>query len=1118
MDLHRLTSAISDTTVYRDLVDAARQGDGGLAMPVLRAAQPYLAAALHQELRTALLVVVPSAEEARTFYEQLQVWHGDPSAVLLYPKPDALPYESLPADPSKEQERLRVLTRLAGAGGGPEPGISQPMVVCAAASLVRKTTPVSEFRAAVHTLEPGMTVNPIELLTRWTGMGYERVSLVETPGNMSQRGGIIDVYSPDSEMPARIEFLGNRIESIRLFDPLSQRSLKPASSLTLVAARESAGPAAATLVDHLAPESLVVLSHPEGIEAAVNELDAEARLLRRQMTEEGALPDSSPVPYLTYAELAASLAGLKHHLELPPWQGNDSRDRPPLFTSPRSYGGQLESFVQDARLLLEHGCSVIVVSQQAARLSELFQEKDIITPSLPGLDRVPEKGSLTLVHGSLSAGWIMGQEMVVITDAEIFGFVRQSRQTRPRPAQGKGIIPDLSPGDYAVHVDHGIGRFVGMKKISLDQAEREYLTLEYAAGDLLYVPTDQADRVSHYIGAAGGPPALSRLGTQEWDRVKRRVRDSAREMAQSLLKLYATREVVRGFSYSADSAWQQELEASFPYMETPDQMEAVRQVKEDMEKAKPMDRLVCGDVGYGKTEIAIRASFKAVSDGRQVAFLVPTTVLAQQHFTTFTQRLASFPMKVEMLSRFRGDREQRAIVEGLKDGSVDICIGTHRLLQKDVVFKNLGLVIVDEEQRFGVGHKERLKQLRQEVDVLTMTATPIPRTLHMALVGVRDMSTLETPPEERLPIKTYVAEYNEPLIREAIIRELERNGQVFFVHNRVETINHVAHRLRELVPEANTAVAHGQMDEEELEITMIDFAEGRVDVLLCTTIIESGLDMPNANTLIVNDADRLGLAQLYQLRGRVGRGSNRAYAYFLHGKGKRLTPAAEKRLQTIFESSELGAGFRIAMKDLEIRGAGNLLGSEQSGHIAAVGFGLYCQLLAEAVQELKARQEGGGEPGAKPMPAASVTVDLPLSAYIPEDYVTDPTTRVALYQRLARLTVTDEVEELRQELRDRFGALPLSVQNLLYLVRVKLSAARAGARSIAREDGRIVIRFAEGREPAADGAGTARRSAAVQACQVQLDTKRLGGRWQQALEETLAGLIRESEGRSPGAG
>jgi transcription-repair coupling factor (superfamily II helicase) len=1107
INLHCLTTAISEATAYRDTLAVSRETDGGRAMPVLPAAQPYLVAALHRDLGTPALVLVPSTEEARRFHEQLLVWLGDQSEVLLYPKPDALPYESLPADPSKEQERLRVLTRLVGAAGGPAPGGSCPIVVCAATSLVRKTIPVNEFRTAFHTVEQGTKVNPVELLSRWTRMGYERVNLVETPGTMSHRGGIIDVYPPDSELPARIEFLGNRIESIRQFDPQSQRSLKLVSSATLVAAREAAWPATETLVNYLTPDSRVVLVNPEGIEAAVNELDSQARRLRRQLIEEGTLPDSCPVPYLTHPELVASLNTLKHHLALTPWSADDSQSAPPLFTSPRSYGGQLESFVGETRLLLERGCTVIIVSQQAARISELLQEKDIIAAPLVSLDHAPERGSLTLIHGSLAAGWIMGQELAVLTDAEIFGFVKQSRQTSPRPNQNKGLLPDLSPGDYAVHVDHGIGRFVGMKKIRLDEAEREYLTLEYAAGDLLYVPTDQADRVSHYIGAAGSHPALSRLGTQEWEKVKRRVRESAREMARSLLNLYATREVVRGFSYSPDSGWQQELEASFPYIETPDQIEAVRQVKEDMERAKPMDRLVCGDVGYGKTEIAIRASFKAVSDGKQVAFLVPTTVLAQQHFTTFTQRLAPFPMKVEMLSRFRADGEQKAIIEALKDGGVDICIGTHRLLQRDVIFRNLGLVIVDEEQRFGVGHKERLKQLREEVDVLTMTATPIPRTLHMALVGVRDMSTLETPPEERLPIKTYVAEYSEPLIREAIIRELERNGQIFFVHNRVETIAHVAHKLRELVPEANTAIAHGQMDEEDLEITMIDFAEGKVDVLLCTTIIESGLDMPNANTLIVNDADRLGLAQLYQLRGRVGRGSNRAYAYFLHGKGKRLTPAAEKRLQTIFEASELGAGFRIAMKDLEIRGAGNLLGPEQSGHIAAVGFGLYCQLLTEAVQEMKGKQEGGGEAAARAMPAPTVNVDLPLSAYIPEDYVTDPTTRVALYQRLARIASTGEVEELRQEFRDRFGKLPPSLQNLLYLVRVKVTASQAGVRSITKEDGQIVIKLTEGHEPIAGRTGNVAHSLTSEAGRVQLDTKRLGSKWQQALEETLAGLI-----------
>ncbi|HKJ89033.1 MAG TPA: DEAD/DEAH box helicase, partial [Gammaproteobacteria bacterium] len=478
---------------------------------------------------------------------------------------------------------------------------------------------------------------------------------------------------------------------------------------------------------------------------------------------------------------------------------------------------------------------------------------------------------------------------------------------------------------------------------------------------------DQIDRVNRYIGGGDHAPTLSRLGTQEWNRTKQKVKESVEEVAQELLNLYAAREVVPGFSFSRDTVWQQELEASFPYVETPDQIEVQQQVKADMEKNRPMDRLVCGDVGYGKTEVAVRAAFKAVMDGKQVAVLVPTTVLAQQHFVTFKQRLEAFPMRIEVLSRFKTHREQQNIIEGLANGSIDICIGTHRLLQKDINFKNLGLLIIDEEQRFGVRHKEFLKKMRQEVDVLTLSATPIPRTMHMSLVGVRDMSTMETPPDQRLPIKTYVAQYDERLVREAVLREMERNGQVFFVHNRVESIDYVADKLQSLIPEARISVAHGQMPEAELERVMADFSEGKSDILVTTTIIESGLDMPNVNTLIVNRAERFGLTQLYQLRGRVGRGANLAYAYFLFDKGRMLTPTAEKRLKTIFEAAELGAGFSIALKDLEIRGAGTLLGPRQSGHISAVGFSLYTRLLAEAVEARKARQAGVPEK-ARPSP------------------------------------------------------------------------------------------------------------------------------------------------------
>jgi transcription-repair coupling factor (superfamily II helicase) len=677
------------------------------------------------------------------------------------------------------------------------------------------------------------------------------------------------------------------------------------------------------------------------------------------------------------------------------------------------------------------------------------------------IKEIPPKGSLTLVQGLLGEGWVIANETLLLTDAEVFGFIKQRRLVKRRPVPHHQFLIELTPGDYVVHVEHGIGKFAGVVRLGSDNGEKEYLLLKYAANDKLYVPTDQIERVNRYIGGGDHAPTLSRLGTQEWSRTKQKVRESVEEVAQELLALYAAREVVPGFSFSRDTVWQQELEASFPYVETPDQIEVQGQVKADMEKNKPMDRLVCGDVGYGKTEVAVRAAFKAVMDGKQVAILVPTTVLAQQHYSTFRERLEAFPVRIEVLSRFKTPREQQAIIEGLASGSVDICIGTHRLLQKDISFKNLGLLIIDEEQRFGVGHKEHLKKMRQEVDVLTLSATPIPRTLHMSLVGVRDMSTMETPPEQRLPIKTYVARYDERLIREAVLREMERNGQVFFVHNRVESIDYVADKLQSLIPEARIAIAHGRMPEAELERVMADFAQGKSDILVTTTIIESGLDMPNVNTLIVNRADRFGLTQLYQLRGRVGRGASLAYAYFLYEPGRMLTPTAEKRLKTIFEATELGAGFSIALKDLEIRGAGTLLGPRQSGHISAVGFSLYCRLLAEAVESQKARQAGTPEK-MRPSPLPAPTLDLPLRAFIPEEYIADVETRLSLYQRLSRVDKLEQIETLKDEFSDRFGALPSEVQNLLYALKIKILAARAGIDSVTTEDGLIVIRLLEG--------------------------------------------------------
>ena len=1120
MDISGLMSVAEAMPALRQLAEDLAGPQPDRTVVVAGAAQPFVVAALHRWLSVPTMVLVPTSEEARRFHSEVAAWAGQQSETLLFPEPDTLPYEDLTVDPYIEHQRLRVVACLVRAREARGRGDDSPIIVASAGAAARKTMSPEGFGTAGHVIRRGTSVPPFDLVARWVDMGYERTSMVEVPGTFAQRGGILDVYPPHTGLPARIEFLGNMVDSIRLFDPNTQLSVEMVSEVDVVPAKEAAGGGEGTIADYLPPGSLVIEVEPRGVEAALEKLDVQARQLRAAHGDKAEWGRDSRVPYLLHGELEAELGGMRR-VTLARWPSGEGSEHRLGFGAAPSYGGQLDVFVEEVKRLLRRRRTVVILSHQAARLAELLAENDVLATPVSQIDAPPEAGSLVLVAGSVSEGWTVGREVFVLTDKEIFGFVKQARAKKARPVEHKALLPDLSPGDYVVHVEHGIGRFVGMIRMQVDGAEREYLSLQYAAADRLYVPVDQADRVSRYLGSAGGTPTLTRLGTHEWERVKRRVKESAREMARELLALYATREVVPGLSFSPDTLWQQELEASFAYVETPDQMEAVNRVKEDMEKPKPMDRLVCGDVGYGKTEVALRAAFKAVMDGKQVAMLVPTTVLAQQHFDTFTERLSAFPTRVEMLSRFRSIKEQQAIIEDLKNGSIDICIGTHRLLQRDVSFKDLGLVIIDEEQRFGVAHKERLKRMRREVDVLTLSATPIPRTLHMALVGVRDMSTMETPPEERLPIKTYVSEYNGSLIREAVMRELERNGQVFFVHNRIHSIHRIAQTLRELVPEANMAIAHGRMSEEKLEQTMLDFTQGKVDVLICTTIIESGLDIPNVNTLIVNDADRLGLAQLYQLRGRVGRGNHRAYAYFLYGKGKRLTPAAEKRLQTIFEATELGGGFRIALKDLEIRGAGNLLGPEQSGHIAAVGFDLYCQLLAEAVEE--ARAGWLGAEGARPVMAqeALPSIDLPLSAYIPEAYVSDMGVRLDLYQRLARAKSLEEVTGLAEELRDRFGALPREVRHLFYIVELRVLAAQAGIESISRDGGEITVRTREGQLVDLARVLDQRRGVRVCSTQVRLDMGLVGGGWRGVLREiveTLAVHRRSGPGHAVLAG
>ena len=647
--------------------------------------------------------------------------------------------------------------------------------------------------------------------------------------------------------------------------------------------------------------------------------------------------------------------------------------------------------------------------------------------------------------------------MLVLSDTELFGRTKQRRTPRKKSKQREAFFEEISPGDFVVHIEHGIAKFIGTGSANKGDNTSEYIILEYAHGDKLYVPMDHIDRVAPYMAPMDRNPSLTRLDTQEWNRTKQRVEKSTKEMAADLLSIYAAREVSKGYAMGPDTKWQMELENSFPYEETTDQLSTLSEIKQDMESTRPMDRLVCGDVGYGKTEIALRAAFKTAMEGKQVAILVPTTVLAQQHFDTFNHRMGTFPVRIEVLSRFKSTREQKQILTNLQKGAIDICIGTHRLVQKDVSFKDLGLVIVDEEQRFGVSHKERLKQMRSQVDVLTLTATPIPRTLHMSLAGVRDMSTIETAPEERIPIKTFVSEFSEDLIREAVIRELDRDGQVYFLHNRVYNIEYISQLIRNLVPEARVNIAHGQMSENELEKSMLSFSNGDTDVLVCTTIIESGLDIPNANTLIINRADSFGLSQLYQLRGRIGRSSKQAYSYLLIPSRQTMTETAEQRLKAMLSATELGSGFKIAMKDLEIRGAGNILGAEQSGHIYAVGFELYTRLLSSAVEDLRSKQAEGENYQADT--EHNVHVDLRIPAGIPEEYISDLGSRLDMYQNLTRGKSCSELKTIEQELRDRYGPLPWQCRNLIYILSLKIIAATTGVEGVYKNNDNLILQF-----------------------------------------------------------
>ena len=1038
-------------------------------------ARAVVLAALARKASAPLVVVVDRSTEAEVVAADIDAFLGD-GAAAVFPAWETLPYEHLSPTSETMGRRLELLYRLGGRGG------EAPLVtVVAVRALLQRLAP-STLGCSPLLLRTGAVVD-LEDVARWlAGSGYERVYQVESRGEFAVRGGILDVFPPTLDTPVRMELWGDEVDHLRPFSLADQRSLDEKLDEACVfpvrefipteAERRRASILVATepwnreVWDRLADGHLFAgmeswlpwVAADEGAVTLVDVLPADTRLV---IADPKACLDRARELRREEEEIAAALATT--------WGEEDAdRERPRLFVDPDSVlaaDGRDVAFVLPApenpdtpavdargwgetarapvqiRHLLAEGCSVIVTAEgagSAERLRRIFLDEGLELPLVEGPPR--RGGAIVVAH--LVRGFVLaGARLAVLTEADLRGRHRPAARRRGparRRTDVSSFYADLEPGDFVVHYHHGVGRYAGLVTREIGGQEREYLLLDYAANDKLYIPTDQFDAVKRYTG--GESPRLHRLGGADWQRTRARVRAEVAEIAEGLVSLYRIRLTAPGHAFAPDTPWQRELEEAFPYVETPDQMKAIDDVKEDMQTPVPMDRLVCGDVGYGKTEIAVRAAFKAVQGDAQVGVLVPTTLLAQQHFQTFSERFAPYPVRVEMLSRFLTAKESKAVVEGIGDGSVDVVIGTHRLLSADVKWKNLGLIVVDEEQRFGVQHKEAIKQLKASVDCVTLTATPIPRTLEMSLAGIRDMTTVNTPPEDRQPVLTFVGAYDSGTVAAAIRREMLREGRVFYVHNRVRSIDRVTKELADLVPDARIGVAHGQMDEASLERVMVSFWQGEYDVLVCTTIVESGLDIPNANTLIVERSDLLGLAQLYQLRGRVGRAGERAYAYFFYPPDREMTQEAYERLKTIGEHTQLGSGFAIAMRDLEIRGAGNLLGEAQSGHIAAVGFDLYCQLVAEAV----------GEMTGAPVPDVSeVRVDLPLDAHLPSAYIEKEDLRLAAYRRLAEVRSAAEVDDVASEWEDRYGPLPDAAVTLLDAARLRSRARELGVGELA---------------------------------------------------------------------
>ena len=1049
---------------------------------------------------SSLLVLVSSTDELNSWRQNLSALLPD-EQVLIFPKSALLPFDAASTNKELAAARLQVLSALANG--------EKSLVIAPIDAVVRKLVPKRIFLDAHLSFETGDELEIEDLSAKLTEMGYVREKMVDVSGTFAARGEIVDIFPVGEQRPLRLEFFDTEIESIRYFNPDNQRSEEiRQGSVTLIPVQEipvsgdvkrralialqkefqdtlkklepnsrknlrgkinpfleyleqemwQEGmehflyhfyPQAESLLDYLPPDAVVCLDETAKICDALKNLNDEIYAYYDELLNSGKILPGFADNFWSNEALIGEINGRRNFsfTALPaktPISHNQQLRFGMRFVT--GYVGQLDLFAEDMKAWQHQGYQIFFCASSGLRaenIRQLLRDCDVKAASV---------GVLALNQGME----FPDGRLVIVTEKELLGKEAKSGRRRKKSSNKKGFdaFVDLKPGDLVVHENHGIGRFQGIERITVDAVARDYLHIDYAGTDKLYVPVDQMDLVQKYIGNEGAVPKLYKLGGSQWSKVKKKVRTSVKDMTDELLKLYAAREHAKGFAFSPDGNWMREFEDAFEYVETEGQLEAINDIKKDMESSRPMDRLLCGDVGYGKTEVAMRAAFKAVCDGKQVAMLVPTTLLAEQHYHTFKERFRGYPVEIGAISRFVSKKKQEEIMEKTAQGRMDILIGTHRLLSKDIRFKDLGLLIIDEEQRFGVAHKEKLKQWRNNVDVLTLSATPIPRTLHMSLVGMRDMSVITTPPQDRQPVETYVVEYNRHLLKNALDRELNRGGQVYFIHNRVQDIEKVQREVQSLVPDANVLVAHGQMTERQLEKVMTAFVEGEGDVLVCTTIAESGLDIPNANTLIIQNADCFGLSQLYQLRGRVGRSPRQAYAYFTFAANKMINDDAKKRLSAIRDFTELGSGFKIAMRDMEIRGAGNILGPEQHGHIAAVGFEMYCKMVAEEVEAGLNHQTLPEDSDRE-----ALQMDLGINAYIPDSYLADSEVKIEIYKRIAALSSREEKESLMAEVEDRFGKMPAAVANLFAMGQLKAMANRLLVRSIVAGSLGFNIRF-----------------------------------------------------------